>query len=45
MTLEKIDDEIPNGWDEHFCFNIVDFTPGSALIVNKNGARERGIVV
>jgi len=45
MYLEKMEDEIPNGWDEHFCFNIVDFTSGSAIIVNKGGKRERGIVV
>lgn len=45
MFLEKMEDEIPNGWDEHFCFNIIDFTTGSAIIVNKDGKRERGIVV
>lgn len=45
MTLEKMEEEIPNGWDEYFCFNIVDFTPGSAIIVSKGRKRERGIVV
>lgn len=45
MFLEKMEDDIPNGWDENFCFNIVDFTTGSAVIVTKNGAREKGIVV
>lgn len=45
MFLEKMEDEIPNGWDENFCFNIVDFTAGSAIIANRNGKRERGIVV
>jgi hypothetical protein len=44
MKLEKIEEEIPNGWDEYFCFNIVDFTPGSAIIVRKQGGREKGIV-
>lgn len=44
MNLEKIEDEVPNGWDEYFCFNIADFTVGSAIIVVKNGTRERGIV-
>lgn len=44
MKLEKIEEEIPNGWDEYFCFNIVDFTLGSAIIVRKQGGREKGIV-
>ncbi len=44
MVLEKMEEEIPNGWDEHFCFNIVDFTPGSAVIVTRGGSRERGVV-
>lgn len=45
MVLEKMEEEIPNGWDEHFCFNIVDFTPGSAIIATRSGVRERGIVI
>jgi hypothetical protein len=45
MTLEKMEEEIPNGWDEHFCFNIIDFTPGSAIIVKKGKSKERGVVV
>jgi hypothetical protein len=43
--LDNVDEDVPNGWDEHFCFNIVDFTPGTEIIVNKSGKKERGIVV
>lgn len=45
MNLEKLEEEVPNGWDEHFCFNIADFTVGSALIVKRGRQRERGVVV
>jgi len=44
FELESFEEEVPNGWDEHFCFNIADFTPGSAIIVNRRGSRERGVV-
>jgi hypothetical protein len=45
MYQEKYEDDVPNGWDEHFCFNISEFTPGSAIVVMRNRKRERGVVI
>lgn len=45
MFAEKNEDDVPNGWDEHFCFNIAEFTTGSAIVVVRGRKRERGIVV
>jgi hypothetical protein len=42
---DRFEEELPNGWDEHFCFNIVDFTPGSQVMALHLGRRESGIVV
>ncbi len=44
-SQDRWEDELPNGWDEHFCFNIVDFTPGSRMAAQVYGKREWGNVV
>lgn len=42
----EISQPLPQGWDVHQCFNIVDFVPGSSIYVNRYGSSKiKGVVL